>query len=64
MQKAQYRLGVVTLYSHTPTPDDRALGPSWFEKAASQSYAQAQRQLGAIYEVGDFGIPKNDALAV
>jgi TPR repeat protein len=62
--KAQYRLGVVTLYGHTSTPVEHELGLSWFEKAASQGYAPAQRQLGAIYEVGDFGVPKNDALAV
>ena len=45
-------------------PQSDALAVEWYRKAADQGYAQAQYNLGGMYEEGRGGLPQSDALAV
>lgn len=48
-------------FSHR-TPLNYKLALKWFEKAAAQGYANAEFNLGAMYQVGE-GAPQSDAEA-
>jgi TPR repeat protein len=56
---AQFTLGSI-LYYGTP---QTAQAIEWFRKAAAQSFAPAELQLGQLYE-GGFGVPSNETDAM
>jgi uncharacterized protein len=62
--EAQWRLG--SLYVNGPASrfsQSRGEGVELIRKAAAQGYAQAQLELGTLYEYGKAGLPQDDAEA-
>ncbi len=51
---AQYRVGVIYFDGLEDVPVDRDLGLKWMHRSAGGGFAEAQFQLGRIYETGEY----------
>jgi uncharacterized protein len=56
---AQFSIGALLYYGR----DEMAEGIDWIRKAAAQSYAPAEFQMGQVYDFG-FGVPQSDREAL
>lgn len=53
---AQYEIG---MRYRNDREEDQALAASWLAKAAAQNHADAQNNLGRMYELGEGGLPRD-----